>query len=146
MTLILVDLVVVILLLVGSIFGSITPAGQNQLAKAITQTDLPAWPSPDKVQLGTHAVERHGQELTDIVHSKIWTCPEPDRKIYKGINKYEGFYLFACVLQTGKVVILVVVPAAIERSDVYREITSFFSKSCTYLSKLVIDFRYEVLK
>jgi hypothetical protein len=91
---------------------------------------------PD-VQLGIHAALRHG-EIASEAREQVWNCDPKNLMEFKGIDKFDGYKLFACLMSTGKVAVWVIYTAA----GPCREVTAFLSKGVSYLRSLVEEGRY----
>jgi hypothetical protein len=92
---------------------------------------------PGEVKLGQHAVAQHG-ELANTVRDMVRNCDPRNLRELKGINQYQGFKLFACLLPSGKVAVWVLWVG----SEPCREVTAFLSRSISYLRAAIEQGKY----
>jgi hypothetical protein len=134
-----ISITTIIVILVMCALG-IAPANIQHQVSDVFQAAR--WVDMDKVITSDHPIERRGEKVTTDARSLIKGCAPENQRVYRGIGKYQGFWLFACILASGKVALIVVVPAIIEGTPMYREVTDFISRSTQYLSHLIETARY----
>jgi hypothetical protein len=92
---------------------------------------------PGQVQLGQHAVAQHG-ELANAVRELVRNCDPRNLRELRGINAYDGFKLFACLLPSGKVAVWVLWVG----NEPCREVTAFLSRGVSYLRSAIEQGHY----